>query len=162
MAKPAKKAYSLKEIAREWSRKWKDEVTEEDVLSYAQQGSLTISTLIHRKHFHVLNLDDFGDHDDRDNHIAQDGTTWIFDTFVPLESRWATVLLQEGAVPMVDFRFNDMHLKPVGDVLHHGLRDHYVLLEDKIRFEQSIKGDVPTIKAAGSPAVPPTATNTHH
>ena len=46
---------------------------------------------------------------------------------------------------MVDFRFNDMHLKPVGDVLHHGLRDHYVLLEDKIRFEQSIKGDVPTI-----------------
>lgn len=132
MAKPSKKAYSLREIAQTWSKLWRDEVSEDDVLAYARDGQLVLQTLIARRQFHVLNRQDINDIQGR---IAPDGTTFLFNTFAALESKWAEVLLQGETVPVVRLTFNDMDLEPVGGVLNFDRKEIYILHEDKIRFE---------------------------
>lgn len=132
MAKPAKKAYSLEEIAAEWSKLWKDSVTEDDVLGYARDELLVIQTLVARERFEVLNRNELPNL----NVIAEDGTTWIFNFFVPVEPKWANVLLQGQEIPVVNLRFIDMNLRPIGGILQFGRNDVYVLHEDKIKFER--------------------------
>ena len=75
MAKPGKSVYSLKEIANAWSSLWADEVTEDDVLSYARDGQLTVHILVARHQFNVLNRAELAnDH----KSIAVDGTCLLY------------------------------------------------------------------------------------
>jgi hypothetical protein len=134
MAKPAKNAYSLQEVASEWTKLWDDDVTVRDVLSYAADGRLTVSVgIIAEKKFEVLNPDDFVN---KPGIIGPDNTTYIANVYLPIDSRRAALLLSGDGFSLEQIHSTDMVLRPMDGPLKIGLDDIYVLTADKLGFEE--------------------------
>ena len=132
----------MRELATEWSKLWRDEVTEDDVLSYAADGSLELHALISHQKCDVLNREEIK----RDpNIIAPDGTTFLFKSYAQIDDKKATVILQKGVYSLKELYVDGMTLQPISGSFDVSKNDIYVLREEKKRFEKSQSTSAPAI-----------------
>jgi hypothetical protein len=136
MKKPVKKEYPLQLIAKEWSKLFDAEITEDDILTYGADGELILNLRIYGKKFNVENFSG----EDQDKVMAfPAGDTVLNMRYIPISCAFIEKLLYNSPhspAQINEITFPNAKVIPDGGVLDIRREDIFVLLADKIAFEK--------------------------